>query len=82
MDITKLGEVINKAISPSILLVDEPAFELSNEAMLGGDKLVCRDTFTRSGSFPNRVGCAFGPPWLLGHGPEHAASTLGRWNLG
>ncbi len=82
MDVTEPGEMIKKDSSPPIALVDEPSFELSNEAMLGGDELVYRDTFTRSGSFPSRVGCASGPPWLLGHGPKHAASTLGRWNLG
>ncbi len=54
MDVTKSGEVINKDICPPIALVDEPSFEQSIEAMLSKDKLVYRDTFTRSGSFLNR----------------------------
>ncbi len=82
MDVTEPGEMINKDSSPPIALVDEPSFEQSIEAMLSKDKLVYRDTFTRSGSFLNRVSYAFGPPWLLGHSPKHAASTLGRQNLG
>ncbi len=81
MDVLKLEKVINKDDGSEIMLIDRPSLELSHEAMLGRDKLIYRDTFARSGNFLNRVGCAFGPQWLLGRGPKDAASTLGGRTL-
>ncbi len=44
--------------------------------LLDGHELVSRDTITKTLSFPNRVGCAFGHPWLFGHCSKHAAVNL------
>ncbi len=47
----------------------------------GYKKWLYRDTFAGSGSFLNRVGCAFGPPWLLVLVPNMQPAHLGGCTL-